>query len=171
MQFGAVFFSSSGYGTFLVLFLKNFIPALAASKPRNVPVKIFRACIPHNIGSAAGTRTGPILNFGDFAASAVASVLVLPGPIDATDDSSPRKNASDGYLFALAPTFEKDFFVAHGGNTIETMPEVVLVLVVTYTAQVVADAFGAFPTNAENGILSATIALGAIMFRSRRSRI
>ncbi len=64
-------------------------------------VEILGAGVPNDVSGGAGTGGRPVLDLGDFAAPAVASVLILPLPVDAAHHPSAREDAADADLFAL----------------------------------------------------------------------
>ena len=78
--------------------------------------------------------------------------LIFPLPVHSPDDPCPWENATDRNLLGLATWLEQDPLAADGGDSVEPVPQMVLVPVVADRAEVVVGALGALPVK-EAGFL------------------
>ena len=71
--------------------------------------------------------------------------LIFPLPVHSPDDPRAWENATDRNLLGLATRLEQDPLAADGGDSVEPVPQMVLVPVVADRAEVVVGALRAFP--------------------------
>lgn len=60
---------------------------------------------------------------------------------------------------------------ADRGDAKESMPQMVFIPVIASAAEVVVGTFATLPTNPKDGLLSASVTHGAVVFDSRGSRV